>query len=307
MKRSLLALSASLTFGACATTPPAAEDTDPAAAADDVVAECERAARKAAAEADLFANVTPSTLEASSAAYAGFLDTLATWEDEDSPCKREGAEVTERMAVSQDVSKKLIEAEKSGTSKLIRHLEPNVDMAMEFLKIVFDAGRPPSTEVLDAAHSVDRRYRERLMVKFREHEKYGQMGELETTCIFSKEEIDPTQKEITENFVHIFQGRSEVHALCRSPLAAEKYGGDPDGKLVIILDDDADPNNGIVYEGDLGTAEQWKTSQYFRGRFEVPQGEPAKHDAGYYTVRLKAKRPAMGDEDLASGHFYWHR
>lgn len=277
--------------------------------AGDVVAECEASAEVAKKEAALFRDVTPSNLDSAIAAYNGMQRSLERWSAEDAPCAREGASVTDRMAVQQEVEKELAAAQAEGTAKLVRHLEPNVDAARDFLDVVFASGRAPSDTVLDAAHSVDRRYRERLMTKFREAKAYGQLDDaLQTTCIFAETEIDPQVEAITENFKSIFEGkRTEVHAVCRLPLPANKYGGDAQGKLMVVLDDDADLNNGTIYEGDLGAPEKWNETRYFKARFDIPQGPAARKDAGVYYVTMKAQRPQMGNETLVSNRFYWHR
>lgn len=288
----------------------ASKTPDPEMGGADVVAQCNAAAEVAKKEADLYRNVTPSSLDAATAAYEGFHKTITKWEAEDAPCAREGADVTARVATQQEVSKVLAEAESEGTAKLIRHLEPNVDMARDFLKVVFASGRKPSDTVIDAATSVDRRYRERLMTKFNETKKLGQLDDkLATTCIFGDMEIDPKVEPIRDNFKSIFSGKTEVNVLCRLPLTADKYGGDPGGKFVLVLDEDDDPNNGTVAEVDLGAPEKWSTSQYFKGRFTMPQGKAfdTKADAGYYHVWLTARRPKMGDESPAHNWFYWHR
>jgi hypothetical protein len=272
-----------------------------------VVAQCDKEAEVALKQAEMFANVTPGSIDAATAAYVDYQRVVERWQSEDNPCAAEGPDVTARMTKQKEVDKALVEAEAEGTAKLADFLSGDVDASRTFLKTVFGAGRQPSNPVLEVAHSVDRRYRERLLVKFRETEKYGQLGELETTCVFGTAEIDPNAEEITENFQAIFKCTDDVHALCRSPLPANKYGGDEAGTLVLILDDDDDPSNGVINEGDLGPIEKWGSTQWFSGRFSMPQGEPAKADAGYYHVWLKAKRPNMGDEVLADNVFFWHR
>ena len=303
---SLFALSLAACSGGSGATKPTDVTAEPAG---DIVAECNAAAEVAKKEAELYRAVDPSTLDAARAAYSGFQRTIERWKADDAPCAREGASVTDRMATLQEVEKVLAAAEAEGTQKLVRHLEPNVDMARDFLDVVFASGRAPSDAVIEAAHSVDRRYRERLMTKFGESEKYAQLDDaLATTCVFGEAAIDPQAEKITQNFKSIFAGdRTEVHALCRLPLPASKYGGDAQGKLFVVLDDDTDLSNGTVYEGDLGTPEQWKETQYFKARFDIPQGPPSRGDAGVYYVTMKVQRPQMGDETPVSNRFYWHR
>jgi hypothetical protein len=282
-------------------------DDQPTEQAGDIVAQCNQAADAAAKQADMFANLTPGDIDIALAAYTDFQRVITRWEAENNPCAAEGADVTARMTRQKEVDQKLADAEAKGTATLADFLSGDVDASRKFLEAVFDAGRQPSNPVLEVAHTVDRRYRERLLAKFRETGKYGKLGELETTCIFATGEIDPNAEQITDNFQTIFKGKDDVHALCRSPLPANKYGGDDAGKLVVILDDDDDPSNGVINEGDLGPIEKWGSTQWFSARFSMPQGKPAKADAGHYHVWLRAKRPQMGDEALADNVFFWHR
>ncbi len=269
--------------------------------------QCQMLAVETTERASLYAGVVPQSVEQATAEFGKFRKAVEAWEDEKSACRDEGADVTERMALVQGTDPAIAQAEKAGTTRLIAYLEPNVDEAREFLKLVFDAGRPLPDEVVTAAHDVDRKYRDRLMKKFGETKKLGQLDdELKTTCVFAKQELDPNA-ELTENFVSIFQGPGDVHALCRAPLDADKYAGDPEGQMVFVLDDDADPSNGVLHEGKMGSPEEWKTSRYFKARFQVPQGDPARVDSGYYYVWLEVRRPKLGDEKLAHNWFYWHR
>lgn len=272
-----------------------------------VVARCESEAEVALKQAEMFADQTPGNIDTALASYVDYQRVIADWQADDNPCAAEGPQVTNRMAKQKEVDKALAEAEGKGTATLADFLSGDVDASRKFLQTVFGAGRQPSDEVLEVAHTVDRKYRQRLLTKFKETGKYGELGELETTCIFGTAEIDPNAEQITENFQGIFKGKNDVHALCRSPLPASKYAGDDNGKLVVILDDDDDPANGVINEGDLGPIEKWGSTQWFSARFSMPQGEPAKADAGYYHVWLKADRPEMGDEVLADNVFFWHR
>lgn len=280
-----------------------ATDTSPS-----VLAECQAQADVANKQAEMFANVSTGSRDAMEAAYLDFQRVLERWEAEDAPCAREGADVTARMTIQQETTRALADAATRGTEKMIRFLEPNTDEARELLKTIFAHGRKQSDAVIGAATAVDRNYRQRLLTYFRESKKYGQLDEeLKTTCVFGEAQIDPNAEEITENFKTVFQGKRTVHALCRIPLPANKFAGDDDGQLVIVLDDDDDPSNGVLHEGKLGTPEEWKSTQWFSGRFTMPQGPAAQKDAGVYYVRIKAARPTLGDEDLVHSWFYWHR
>ena len=183
------------------------------------------------------------------------------------------------------------------------------DEARAFMKVVFADGEQLSDDVLNSAVDVDRRYRERLLTKFKETGKYGQLDDgLATTCIFGDAKIDPNADSgITENFKTVFTGTGEVHALCRIPAPAEKYGGDPNGQVTIVIDDDDDTANGVVHRGELGPPEKWGSTQWFSGRFSMPQGKYATKDSGYYRVFIEVVRPEMGDEKLVENSFYWHR
>lgn len=283
-------------------------DDKPQDSGTNVLAECQAQAEVANKQAEMFSNVSTGSRSAMEGAYVDFQRVLDRWEAEDSPCAREGAAVTDRMAIQQKTSAALADAETKGTEKMIRFLEPNTDEARELLKTIFARGRKQTDAVIDAATAVDRNYRKRLLTYFRENKKYGQLDkDMKTTCVFGEAPIDPNAEEITENFKSVFRGALEVNALCRIPLPANKFAGDPDGKLVIVLDDDDDPSNGVLHEGDLGTPEKWGTTQWFSGRFSIPQGPSAQKESGFFHVWIKAVRPAMGDEDLVDNWFYWYR
>lgn len=274
----------------------------------DVLAECQAQAGVANKQAELFANVSTGSRMAMEAAYVDFVRIVEKWEAKDAPCAREGASVTDRMTIQQQTSAALTDAETKGTEKMIRFLEPNTDEARELLKTIFANGRTQSDAVIEAATTIDRNYRKRLLTFFRENKKYGQLDDkMKTTCVFGDAAIDPNATEITENFRSLFRGALTVHALCRIPLPADKFAGDPDGQFVIVLDDDDDPANGVLHEGKLGSPEEWKSTQWFSGRFSIPQGPSAQKESGYYTVWIKAARPAMGDETLVGNSFYWYR
>ena len=272
-----------------------------------VLAECKAQSDVANKQAQMFANVSTGSRVAMEAAYTDFQRVLSQWEAEDAPCAREGASVTDRMTIQQQTTTALADAETKGTEKMIRFLEPNTDEARELLKTIFASGRKQTDAVIDAATAIDRKYRDRLLGAFREHKKYGQLDDkMKTTCVFNESEIDPNE-EITGNFRSNFQGAMTVHALCRIPLPANKFAGDDQGQMVIVLDDDADPANGVLHEGKLGSPEEWKATQWFSGRFTIPQGPGAQTDSGYYYVWIKVVRPTMGDETLVHNWFYWHK
>ncbi len=283
-------------------------DATPTEGEASLLAQCEAQAAVANKQAEMFANVSTGSREAMEGSFVDFVRIVEQWEAPDAPCAREGASVTDRMTVQQATSAALASAETKGTEKMIRFLEPNTDEARELLKTIFAKGRKQSDAVIDAATAIDRNYRGRLLASFREHKKYGQLDDkLKTTCVFGEAAIDPNAEKITENFMSVFHGKTTVHALCRIPLPANKFAGDPDGQMVIVLDDDSDPSNGVLHEGKLGTPEEWKATQWFSGRFSIPQGAAAQMNSGYYTVSIKAARPAMGDEMLVQNWFYWHR
>lgn len=270
--------------------------------------QCQKEAAVAKKQAELFANVTTGSRETMEAAYTDYRRVMERWDAEGSACQQDGASVTDRMVLQKDTSKALSDAYSTGTTKMIKFLEPNTDEARELLKMVFASGRAQNDDVFEAANAIDINYRKRLHATFLETKKYGQLrDELKTTCVFGPDKIDPNAEEITLNFRSNFRGRMTVHALCRIPLPAKEYGGDPDGQLVMVLDDDDDPSNGVLHEGKLGTPEEWKTTQWFSGTFQVPQGPTAQKDAGYYYVWIKAARPNMGDETLVHNWFYWHK
>ena len=274
----------------------------------DVVAQCNAHAAEAEAAATAFQTAPTGSRASMEAMYLEFIKVRASWEAEDAPCAREGAAVTDRMTIQKQTAAKLSEAEAKGTSTMIDFLSGNVDEARELLKTIFAQGRKQHETTLEAADRIDRAYRNRLQAAFKESKKLGQVADDQTTCVFGDEgKIDPNAEEMYRNFKSVFSGATTVHAVCRIPLPAEKFGGDEGAKMVIVLDDDMDPSNGTIYEGDLGTPEQWGSTQWFSGRFEVPQGPAAQKDAGYYVVRVKAQRPTMGDEDLVHNWFYWHR
>lgn len=307
MRNHALMIAASLALAACS----GSQSTDDAQPTDatqaDLLTQCTALSERTQKEANLYATMTLGGAETAEAAFLDFQRTRERWEDEDNVCARDGADVTKRMTVQQMTDAKLEQASAVGTNRILEHLAPNVDASRDFMETLFGASSTLHEDTIATAMDIDRRYRERLLTKFKETGKLGQLDDgLSTTCVFSDKKLDPNA-EISNNFQFVFGGTSEVHALCRIPAPADKFGGDAGGQMTIVLDDDDDPSNGVVHRGELGTPEKWGSTQWFSGRFSMPQGAHAQSDTGYYYVWIEAVRPELGNESLVHNHFYWHR
>ncbi len=306
-KRTLVALSLCIGCSGAPEVDDVAKDgVNNATSSVNDLAACQAAATEARAKIEMLNTSNPTNGSNAAAVYRQFDAARTAWEASSAPCETEGADVMERAKLASDVNKEFKSASADYTERTARALQDKPEDAWAFIEGRFATGREISDGASEAAKDIALPLNQAKLAKFKEHKKLGKIDkEFATTCVFSNEKIDPNQPPEL-NFTTVFSGK-QVHAVCRLPLPASKYAGDANGQIFLMLDNDKDLANGVVSEGNLGTVEKWKETQYFTGRFSMPQGlEAPKDKAAYYHVTVLIKRPELGDETAVQGGFVWY-
>lgn len=271
-----------------------------------LVEACQNAATEATALVQSLENSPASDVSFSD--YRRMVSAHAKWNAENHPCTAEGPEVTERAKTAASTKKKLDVAQEVYVSSKVQELVDagKLDAARELLVLRFSQGRRVSSELQSASYAMSNAYGELLKKAFASSGQSAQFeDDLETTCIFSRTEFDPQNKPVEDHHASVFGGKGTVYALCRLPLPAEKYAGDPNGEVKLVIDTDDDDSNGVLSETSLGKIAKYKQSRYFRGRFPVPQGIGTDELSAYFHVRIKLERPEMGNETPVGNGFWW--
>jgi len=222
------------------------------------------------------------------------------------PCQTEGPDVVARNQTFQSLKSKGAQVSEDATITALQAAGADLDATATVLKTRFASGDPPQDIVRRMATDYSQTYGNRLWAEFQNSKRYADMGEAGTTCIFARQELDP-QREMEKLYASIFGGPGDVHALCRVPLPASRFSGDPNGTIEIVLDNDEDLTNGTLATVKLGSIENFKETQYFRARFALPhaQAYQDKLKSAYYHVSVRFARPEMGDEVPVSNGFFW--
>ena len=293
-----------LALTACGSTP-STDIADEMVPPRDLVGDCQSAKAESTAVGAKLATV-PAT-DTAFGDYRRFLTIRATWDDANHACEAQGTGITERARIAVDTRKTLDSDEATYVSRATVALvqADKVEAARELLMLRFQSGRKLDSDQQDAAYQMSTLYNNRLSDAFQTSKTYAEMGELETTCIFSRQQFDPANDQLAKHHASVFGGEGDVHALCRLPLPASKYGGDAATRLTVVLDTDQNTSNGFVNEQDLGPVDDWKETRFFRARFSVPQGVRRDIGSAYYHVRLKVDRTSGDDEIPVSNSFWW--
>lgn len=267
-----------------------------------LVAECDSAV------ANFDASIAEVEASATSASFVPAFSKLQELREglqvESHPCLAEGEQVVLRQQHADRMRSAGLEATERVT---IKALESTSDpLATEaILKARFATGDSVSDAIERKAIEFSQAKNRALWEEFQKTKKYSEKEDKQTTCIFARQEFDPQNMEYL--FASVFDGAGDVHALCRVPLPASRFAGDPAGTIELVLDDDSDLNNGTVAIVKLGTVEAFKETQYFRGRFNLPHAalRTANKKSSNYTLSVRFARPSMGDEVPVSASFFW--
>jgi len=271
-----------------------------------LVEACRKAATEATSLVDALENSPADDLSFDD--YREMAAAHARWNAENHPCLAEGPDVTERARTASGIREKLATAEEDYVASKVMSLvnDARIDEARELLMIRFQQGRKVGTRLQEASYAMSKAYGAALNDAFRKSGKSAQFGDdLETTCLFSRQEFDPKTTPVETHHASVFGGKGVVHALCRLPLSASKYTGDPNGEVKLIIDTDDDDDNGVLAETNLGAIAKYRDARYFRGRFPIPQGINSEELSAYYHIRVKLERPEMGDESPVGNGFWW--
>ena len=313
MKRTIVVLSFVMSLGmACSSGPEKNQESQSDAVVEDSVSEqgVMKACRQAATEATSLVHALENapTSDLSFADYRKMASAHAAWSAENHPCTAEGPEVTERARTAGETRAMLERAEQSYVISKLDSLvaQGKLEAARELMVLRFAQGRAVESELQAASYSLSKSYAKMLNEAFEASGKSAQFeDDLKTTCIFSRTEFDPQNTPVEDHHASVFGGKGTVYALCRLPLPASKYGGDPNGMVKLVIDTDENDANGVLAETNLGAISKYKESQYFRGRFPIPQGIGTDELSAYYHVRVKLERPEMGDESPVGNGFWW--
>jgi hypothetical protein len=307
--RHLLPLLALLPLAACAanpTTKPDATSTQTASLATDaLLAACNDAAQAARVAIDAEAQAAPSADAAGwQARWSAMTALRDQWRQDMHPCQAPGPKTTERAQTHDDVMAAL---NASADSVIVRGTtalrDADLTQAFALLRARYATGEPASDAIRESAAAVTRRMEDALMQLMQAAKAWSRTGEGTTavTCVTARAALDPKSPP-HRDFSMLIEGTGDVHVLCLSPLPGDKFAGDPDGQIVITLVG----NDGAPVVTSLGQPEKWTNTRYFRARFGLPQGI-GKAATAAYTVTLSVKRPKLGDEQLATGQFLWHK
>lgn len=294
-----------LLIAGCATTP--SEPTDDAAESKttDLVAQCEAAH-------NVFTQRQERLLATSTAAPEVFIGAINDFQAEretlnDShPCAAEGPAVVERNQTFKAMKTGGASTLDEATIKAVQQAATDLDATQKLLEARFATGDEPNDVLRRLASDYSRTKVNREWEAFQAASRYSDLGEAGTTCIFGRQEFDP-QQEMEKLYTYVFGGDGDVHALCRVPLPASRFAGDPNSAVEILLDDDRDVKNGVLATVKLGTIEAFKETQFFRARFSLPDSKLRAEGgkSAYYHVSVRFARPQMGDETPVSDGFFW--
>ena len=236
---------------------------------------------------------------------------LQGWHVESHACLTDGPDAVQRRAIHKQQSKALHQALYQAAAKRAATLQASgqPQQAWDTLRWAYIHGAERDEELQDLATGVEAARVRAQLATFVEQEGYGKLSDKEAVCIFAKDPIDPTSDEIVGSFQYVFEDRVDVHALCRTPRPVDEYAVDGDGELVLVLrrDDVTGRLSHEVAEVKLGTLGKWPDTQYFRGRFSMPQGITPDTQRSYYHVTMELRRPGKAPQQLTEGGFLWHR
>ena len=303
MKRLLVFLL--FTLIGCSSTP-TIEEVPPATPTDADYVACRRAAMEVQTSLQMInaypIKNTPQVIE-----IYGELETLHTgWEVKNGPCTRPGTSPVERGAINIDVARELEDAENTFSVRATHDLLLNntLDDARWFLRERFSLGRSVSEKFAEQIETASEAYNNNLLAGFEVTGAYGQIDEDNTTCIFSEKKLDRDAKPILA-FTSAFTNATTVHTLCRIPTEASKYPSG--GEFYVTLDDNINPNDGIVSEIALGPISKFGDGQTFQAEFDVPHKLSSVGKTIYYQVTLQIRRPDTDHQDIITNGFYWYK
>jgi hypothetical protein len=275
------------------------------ASADALPAACEDSAKLAreAITAETAAPA-PSTPSDASTRYNVLATLHKSWKAEAHPCSAPGPKVTERAQIADELIAALANAADGVVVRGVNAMKgSDLPAALALLTTRYSTGDPAGDTLRAAASDVTRAHEDQLFAAFEANKAWARTGEAAgaVTCIFGQAAFDPKAPP-TRSFNALFEGKTDVHALCLIPLPADKWAGDPQGQVVMELR----ANGEVAAELELGPPEKWANTRYFRGRFGMPQGIKTASTAAY-SATLIMRRPKLGTESLSTGVFFWQR